>query len=106
MVNLLGHFPQEWLPHWEKLILQGKGDIRAVSERAYFPEGESRLVHRFKGVHEAELKVLLPVIQGLTRFLPSDRISASQALNMIEEKGSNDYNIEMSTESSDSSSSK
>lgn len=34
-------------------------------------------------VSERTLKPLLPIIQGLMRFRPSDRISASQALDML-----------------------
>jgi hypothetical protein len=34
-------------------------------------------------IHEESLKPLLPVIQGLMRFRPSDRISLSQALDMV-----------------------
>jgi serine/threonine-protein kinase SRPK3 len=34
-------------------------------------------------VQEERLKPLLPVIQGLMRFRPSDRISISQALDII-----------------------
>jgi hypothetical protein len=42
------------------------------------------LEHYFDNrIHEESLKPLLPVIQGLMRFRPSDRISASQALDMV-----------------------
>ena len=34
-------------------------------------------------IRHPSLKHLLPVIQGLLRFRPSDRISASQALEMV-----------------------
>jgi len=34
-------------------------------------------------VQEERLKPLLPVIQGLMRFRPSDRISISQVLDII-----------------------
>ena len=34
-------------------------------------------------VQEESLKPLLPLIQGLMRFRPSDRISVSQALDLV-----------------------
>ena len=37
-------------------------------------------------VHEDSLKPLLPIIQGLMRFRPSDRISISHALDLIRSK--------------------
>jgi hypothetical protein len=36
-----------------------------------------------RSIHGETLKPLLPVIHGLMRFRPSDRISISQALDMI-----------------------
>ena len=44
----------------------------------------SRVEQQFdERVHDQALKPLLPVIQGLMRFMPEDRISASQALDLI-----------------------
>jgi serine/threonine-protein kinase SRPK3 len=37
-------------------------------------------------VSDETLKPLLQVIQGLMRFIPSDRISASQALDLLKDK--------------------
>ena len=48
------------------------------------PPPRSKLEQKFDdGIHEPMLKPLLPVIQGLMRFEPSNRISASQALDMV-----------------------
>jgi serine/threonine-protein kinase SRPK3 len=81
MINFVGELPPEWQPKWEQLRLDAKGDFK-VGENWQHPE--FRLEQRFEErVHEPELKGLLPVIKGLTRFLPSDRISASQALDLI-----------------------
>ncbi len=45
----------------------------------------SKLEERFeKDVQDPSLKPLLPVIKGLMRMLPSDRISASQALDLLQ----------------------
>jgi serine/threonine-protein kinase SRPK3 len=63
---------------------------------------ELRLEQRFgEHIHEPELEVLLPVIKGLTRFLPSDRISASQALDLIRDKSANAQQSEASDDDSD-----
>jgi hypothetical protein len=44
----------------------------------------SKLEQKFdRRIHDETLKPLLPVIQGLMRFRPSDRISISQALDMV-----------------------
>lgn len=46
--------------------------------------GPSRLEQRFeKYVTEETLKPLLPIIQGLMRFRPQDRISAEEALQLL-----------------------
>lgn len=42
-----------------------------------------------KHVHEPKLKRFYPVIKGLTRLMPSDRITASQALQLIRDNCSN-----------------
>ena len=47
------------------------------------PPPRSKLETDFDEIHEETLKPLLPVIQGLMRFRPSDRISLSQALDMV-----------------------
>ena len=45
---------------------------------------QSKLEQKFdRRIHDETLKPLLPVIQGLMRFRPSDRISISQALDMV-----------------------
>lgn len=62
----------------------------------------SRLEQKFDGrAQEPGLKVLLPVIKGLTRFLPSDRISASLAIDLIRDKRVNAQHSEASGEDSD-----
>jgi serine/threonine-protein kinase SRPK3 len=81
MIDFAGELPPEWQPKWEQLRLDAKRDSK-LGENQQIPK--SRLERKFnERVHEPELKGLLPVIKGLTRFLPSDRISASQALDLI-----------------------
>ena len=81
MIDFVGELPPEWQPKWEQLRLDAGGNFELGQNNLF---SGSRLEQRFdEHVHEPELKVLLPVIRGLTRFLPSDRISASQALDLI-----------------------
>ena len=55
------------------------------------PPARSKLEQEFdQSIHEETLKPLLPVIQGLMRFRPSDRISISQALDMTSSISSSD----------------
>jgi hypothetical protein len=55
------------------------------------PPVRSKLEQEFdQSIHEETLKPLLPVIQGLMRFRPSDRISISQALDMTSSISSSD----------------
>ena len=87
MIDFAGELPPEWQPKWEQLRLGARGDFE-LGENGQL--SESRLEQRFdEQVHELELKVLLPVMKDLTRFLPSDRISASQALDLIRAKCAN-----------------
>ena len=45
---------------------------------------QSKLEQRFEGmVHDEALKPLLPTITGVVRFNPSERISVSQALELL-----------------------
>ena len=81
MIDFAGELPREWRPKWEQLRLGAGGEF-GLREKGQLLE--SKLERNFReNVHEPELKALLPVIKGLTRFLPSDRISASQALDLI-----------------------
>jgi serine/threonine-protein kinase SRPK3 len=99
MIDFVGELPPEWQPKWEQLRLDAGGDFK-IGENEQL--SESRLEQRFnEHVHEPELKVLLPVIKGLTRFLPSDRISASQALDLIRDKCANTQHSEASDDDSD-----
>lgn len=46
----------------------------------------SKLEQKFaETVHDPELNPLLGVVQGLMRFLPSSRITAEDALNLLDE---------------------
>ncbi len=89
MLDVFGDLPPEWESKWKKM----RSDAAAGD---YKPSADSRLETQFdKYVHEPELKAFLPVIQGLTKFLPLDRISASQTLEVVR-------NIEYNEDSTDS----
>ena len=99
MIDFVGELPPEWQPKWEQLRLDAGEDFE-LGENGQF--SRSRLEQMFdEHAHEAELKVLLPVIKGLTSFLPSDRISASQALDLIRDKFANAQHNEASDDDSD-----
>src|ERR1700722_14485804 len=99
MIDFVGELPPEWQPKWEQMRLDAGGNFELGENREL---SELRLERRFdEHIHEPELKVLLPVIKGLTRFLPSDRISASQALDLIRDKSANAQQSEASGDDSD-----
>jgi len=81
MIDLVGELPQEWRPKWRQLRGDYGGDFGLREEGKL---SDSRLEVAFnENVDEPQLKVLLPVIKGLIAFLPADRISASDALDLI-----------------------
>ncbi|OBT68843.1 CMGC/SRPK protein kinase [Pseudogymnoascus sp. 23342-1-I1] len=83
MIEFIGDLPQDWKPNFDSLRIDFKrqplleGDLRV----------DRGLEYKFKHqIHEEMLQPLLPVIQGLMRFKPDERISAQQALEMLETK--------------------
>ncbi|MCJ1263439.1 hypothetical protein MMC22_003309 [Lobaria immixta] len=93
MIELLGELPPEWQPKWEQLKLDGRKDVKLFKLGDKCDRSGPTLDQEFhenaEKVHEPELMILLPVIKGLIRYLPSDRISAAQALDMIRDKCTN-----------------
>ncbi|KFY81229.1 hypothetical protein V500_11609 [Pseudogymnoascus sp. VKM F-4518 (FW-2643)] len=80
MIEFIGDLPPEWKPSFDNLRIDFKrqplleGDLRV----------DRGLEYKFKHqIHEEMLQPLLPVIQGLMRFRPTERISAQQALEMV-----------------------
>jgi serine/threonine-protein kinase SRPK3 len=82
MINFVEPLPQEWQSQWAKIRLDaGKKDILTNDSNSL---AESKLDSRFRELcQEPSLKILLTVIKGLTRFVPSNRISAAEALSML-----------------------
>ncbi|KFY54919.1 hypothetical protein V497_07347 [Pseudogymnoascus sp. VKM F-4516 (FW-969)] len=80
MIEFLGEIPPEWKVQFDNLRIDFKrqplleGDLRV----------DRGLEYKFRHqVQEEMLQPLLPVIQGLMKFRPSERISALQALELI-----------------------
>ena len=79
MINFVEDLPSEWQQKFNHMRLNSG----RATELGY-DFSRSKLEKKFdERIHEQSLKPLLPVIQGLMRFRPSDRISASQALDLI-----------------------
>ena len=102
MIDVFGDLPPEWEPKWEQM--RAEATIRGDPGAGKWKYGlNCRLEKQFdEDVHEPELKGFLPVIQGLTKLLPSDRISASQALQLIRDNCGNIEHSEESDGNSDS----
>ncbi|KAK5214622.1 hypothetical protein LTR72_012222 [Exophiala xenobiotica] len=89
MIDAVRELPPEWESKWEQM----KSDAAARGKSGagkWKQSSDWRLERQFdKHVQEPELNALLPVIQGLTNLLPSDRVSASQALQLIRKNSGN-----------------
>ena len=83
IVDVFGDLPPEWESKWEEMKSDAvtRGDPGAGAQTGQL---DCRLERQFDDkVDDPELKALLPVIQGLTKLRPSDRISASQARQLM-----------------------
>ncbi|KAK4154909.1 kinase-like domain-containing protein [Chaetomidium leptoderma] len=85
MIHFVEDLPVEWLPEWERMK-EG-----SVYNWAHIPDSmprKSKLEVIFeRGVPEESLKRLFPIIQGLMRFRPEERMSAEAALRLLDERG-------------------
>lgn len=83
--------PLDWMLVFEQLKLDEAADpTSSLHEQTEEEREKERLEMSIDSqfeekLHDKHLKILLPVIKGLMQLLPSDRISASQALEMIED---------------------
>ncbi|KAK5043116.1 hypothetical protein LTR13_000887 [Exophiala sideris] len=83
MIEFAGELPQEWQQKHEQLRNDAERDFSGRSQGERKPPG-SALEEKFPlYVPEPELQVLLPIIKGLTKLNPSNRMSAGQALFLI-----------------------
>jgi hypothetical protein len=78
MIELSGELPSEWKHKWEEMKLKARLPPQEVKPSSTMDEN-------FPTVQDRDLKILLQVIQGLTKLLPSDRISAAGALWLVEQ---------------------
>ncbi|KAI9373398.1 kinase-like protein [Aspergillus egyptiacus] len=79
MVSFVGCLPGEWKQEWEQMKTES-GD---VIEETEVPPG-SELKRRFnEGGHDPELACLMPLIQGLIKFQPKNRLTAAEALELL-----------------------
>ncbi|RFU35315.1 hypothetical protein B7463_g1024, partial [Scytalidium lignicola] len=83
MIDFVEPLPTEWIPKWEYMKLNSNlKPATKLSENA--TSSKSKREQKFnEKVQKPALKHLLLVIKGLMRFRPSDRISASQALDLL-----------------------
>ncbi|KAH8808513.1 kinase-like domain-containing protein [Xylogone sp. PMI_703] len=87
MIDLVGPLPAEWIPKWAQMKINSTLTPSTLASENPISSPD-RLETKFNAqVHTPALKVLLPVIQGLLRFRPSDRISASEALALLQSEG-------------------
>ncbi|KAK9242163.1 kinase-like domain-protein [Lipomyces tetrasporus] len=85
MIDFVEKLPSEWQENWNHMQRHPVCVWEPFTRNGQLLQ--SKLEQKFhERVHEQTLKALLPVIQGLMRFMPSDRISASQALDLIRSK--------------------
>ncbi|KAM3484447.1 hypothetical protein MY8738_002136 [Beauveria namnaoensis] len=79
MIDFVEDLPPEWEEAWQKL--------KAKLSFSLSPVLESKLVTMFTDrVPDKESAPLLPVIQGLVRFRPAERMSARAALQLLPEE--------------------
>ncbi|RJE21752.1 STYKc [Aspergillus sclerotialis] len=80
MIGFVEKFPTEWQAKWENMQMSSEHELEIEDDSE-----PSKLEQKFtENVHDPKLKHLLPVTQGLMRFLTSNRISANDALAILE----------------------
>ncbi|KAJ8610576.1 hypothetical protein MRB53_038481 [Persea americana] len=83
MITFVGDLPQEWRQSWQSLRkFSTKKSVLSVSEEGKVCESE---LERKSMLHKdgAVLKSIISVIRGLMKLAPSERLSASEALQII-----------------------
>ncbi|KAJ5124952.1 uncharacterized protein N7515_008777 [Penicillium bovifimosum] len=80
MIDLVGSLPAEWESQWESMQAQSTHDLKQEEQECEIPRLEREFA---ESVHHPDLQPLLQVTRGLMRFLPSSRITADEALNLI-----------------------
>jgi hypothetical protein len=102
ITDVFGDLPPKWERQWEQMRADGAAKGSRM-DAEWVPHTKYRVEKQFdEEVHEPELKGLLPVIQGLTKLLPEDRISASRALQLLSTIVATKHSEEPVEEESDS----
>ncbi len=81
MIGFVDELPEKWQQKWYEMRQDSQ-----YRTALYKLEGvqKAELEKRFKEhVADGNLALLLPVIQGLMRLDPSERLSASEALDLL-----------------------
>ncbi|KAJ5223419.1 hypothetical protein N7468_007961 [Penicillium chermesinum] len=79
MIGFVEILPAEWESKWRLMMMRSTHDFQV--EEDY---GTSKLERQFAELaSKSDLEPLLLVTQGMMRFLPSNRLTAENALNML-----------------------
>lgn len=84
MIGFVEAMPVEWQHQWT--LLQKESNALPSSVEVETPASHygSKLEKKFyESVKDEELMILLSIMKGLMRFLPSARLSANEALRLL-----------------------
>ncbi|KAG6035965.1 hypothetical protein E4U41_005881 [Claviceps citrina] len=87
MVGFIEELPQQWTQEWKDMQEKSKDDRPTMDPEKWKKDClpyTCKLEEKFHKEAPPDLMPLLPVIRGLMRFLPSDRLSAAEALQLID----------------------
>lgn len=83
MIGFVEDLPLQWRQKWEAIQTRSTYSFPDVYNAANLHQA-SKLQSRFcELVNDAELMRLVPIIRGLMRFLPSERLTAAEALTLL-----------------------
>ncbi|KAJ5246843.1 hypothetical protein N7468_001826 [Penicillium chermesinum] len=79
MIGFVERLPAEWESKWTSMLKRSSHDLELKEDY-----GTSKLERKFAGLEpDPTLKPLLHVMKGLMRFLPSSRLTAEDALDLL-----------------------
>ena len=95
MIDFVEKLPAEWEPKWKSMVMNSKKDLRLEGKQIDAQIKILLTLLKDNGAFEIEenfakltpdpiLQSLLPVIQGLLRFLPPSRLTIEDALDMLD----------------------
>lgn len=102
LIDFIEDLPDEWTPVWERVkkdagatrkrrpsmlavLTLSKSWLHILTVLIEKKFKESRLERDFnRRIHDPSLQPLLPVMTGLMRFKPDDRLSAREALYLLD----------------------